>query len=337
MKTKLGIFGPLILFSSVFSSGLVQGEEGERPPYAVADTGQVRCYGEGEEIPYPEAGAAYFGQDGQYAGNGPSYRDAGDGTVEDLVTGLVWQKTPDFRVRTWEEAKAYASLLKLTGRSDWRLPTIKELFSIADFRGNMHTRTPYIDTKVFDFKYPDPNSGMRDMDVQYWSSTLYVGTTMAGDTSAFGFNFADGRIKSYPVKFGGGRRGGGGVKKFVRCVRGNAYGRNDFRDNGDGTVTDRATGLTWTKADGGKALNWKEALAYAEGLKLAGHDDWRLPNVKELQTLVDYARVLDVHDAHREPIRVLRVFRAGPVGATVARGAHERPRRGGGPQRPEVG
>ena len=61
-------------------------------------------------------------------------------------------------------------------------------------------------------------------------------------------------------------------------------------DNGDGTITDRATGLTWMKADNGKTMSWEQALRYAESLNLAGHDDWRLPNVKELQSLVDYTR-----------------------------------------------
>ena len=51
---------------------------------------------------------------------------------------------------------------------------------------------------------------------------------------------------------------------YVRYVRGNpAYGKNDFHDNGDGTITDRATGLMWQKADSGKGMNWEPALAYA--------------------------------------------------------------------------
>jgi hypothetical protein len=70
-------------------------------------------------------------------------------------------------------------------------------------------------------------------------------------------------------------------------------------DNGDGTVTDRATGLTWMQVDSGHlragprqdgSLTWAEALAWAEQLNYAGHDDWRLPNAKELQSLVDYTR-----------------------------------------------
>jgi hypothetical protein len=75
-----------------------------------------------------------------------------------------------------------------------------------------------------------------------------------------------------------------------------------FIDNGDGTVTDHCTGLMWQKDtadvsvdghvtdDRSDALTWCDALAYCENLSFAGHDDWRLPNVGELQSIVDYGR-----------------------------------------------
>jgi len=73
-------------------------------------------------------------------------------------------------------------------------------------------------------------------------------------------------------------------------VRGNeTYGINDLVDNGDGTITDNATGLMWMQNDNGEGLNWEEALNYAENLDYAGYSDWRLPNIKELQSIVDYA------------------------------------------------
>ncbi|MBT3200595.1 MAG: DUF1566 domain-containing protein [Phycisphaerales bacterium] len=279
---------------------------GGAPDSPVVDTGQVRCYGNGVEIAYPKASGAYFGQDAQYEGNTPRYKNNGDGTVSDLVTGLIWQKTPDFVKRTHEDAQKYADGLQLAGQGDWRVPTIKELFSLADFRGNMHTRTPYIDTKTFDFKYPvategaSGRPGQRNMDGQYRSSTEYVGTTMRGDKSVFGFNFADGRIKSYPKR----------AKQYVRCVRGKkGYGENKLKDNGDGTITDAATGLIWQKADSVKTLNWKQALSYAEGLKLAGHDDWRLPNVKELQTIIDYRWAPDATDRSKRRAAISPVFK----------------------------
>ena len=65
-------------------------------------------------------------------------------------------------------------------------------------------------------------------------------------------------------------------------------------DNGDGTVTDNCTGLMWQRDTGndGAQLTWCNALAYCEDLELAGHDDWRLPNVRELQSIVDYGRLI---------------------------------------------
>jgi hypothetical protein len=110
----------------------------------------------------------------------------------------------------------------------------------------------------------------------------------------FGVNFADGRIKGYDLKMPGGN-----MEKtfFVQCVRGNPnYGKNDFHDNNDGTITDRATGLMWSKADSGKGINWQDALAWVQqknAARFLGHDDWRLPNVKELQSIVDYTRSPD--------------------------------------------
>lgn len=65
-----------------------------------------------------------------------------------------------------------------------------------------------------------------------------------------------------------------------------------FVDNGDGTVSDMCTGLMWQKTTGAedKKLSGCEALMYCEQLELAGHNDWRLPNVRELQSIVDYGR-----------------------------------------------
>ncbi|GAF95222.1 unnamed protein product, partial [marine sediment metagenome] len=120
----------------------------------------------------------------------------------------------------------------------------------------------------------------------YCSSTEYVSTTMNGDHTVFGVNFADGRIKGYGTTTPRGEK-----KFYCAYVRGNpGYATNDFVDNGDETVTDLATGLTWQQGDDGVARNWQEALAYAEDLVLGGHSAWRLPNAKELQSIVDYTR-----------------------------------------------
>jgi len=263
--------------------------------YPIVDTGQSKCYDNLNEIVCPQPGEPFYGQDAQYKGTQFAFRDNGDGTVTDLNTRLMWQKTPDFdKLMTWDEAMDCAENLKLAGYDDWRVPTIKELYSLTAFYGNIRTMTPYLDINYFDFRYPDTSAGLRIIDAQYWSSTRYIGTTMRGDQSAFGFNFADGRIKSYPINVGPGRRP---MARYVRCVRGNIdYGKNNFVDNGDGTITDIATGLMWTKTDSSNTMNWQQALNYAENLKYAGYSDWRLPNTKELQSIVDYTRAPDALD-----------------------------------------
>ncbi|HOO77492.1 MAG TPA: DUF1566 domain-containing protein [bacterium] len=69
-----------------------------------------------------------------------------------------------------------------------------------------------------------------------------------------------------------------------------------YTDHGDGTVTDNVTGLMWpTDGTGagcfnGQTATWAEALDYCNTLTFAEHNDWRLPNVRELLSLADYGR-----------------------------------------------
>ncbi len=59
----------------------------------------------------------------------------------------------------------------------------------------------------------------------------------------------------------------------------------------DTTVTDNLTGLIWMRdANLPGALNWAAALSYLSSFSHAGHDDWRLPTVRELDSLVDLGR-----------------------------------------------
>jgi PKD repeat protein len=273
-------------------------------PYVVVDTGQTACYDDVGPIACPASGQPFEGQDAQHAGYAPGLTISGDGlTVHDATTGLTWQRSTDTDGNgvidaadklTFAEALVYAETLNASGFggfSDWRLPTIKELYSLMDFRGtdpSSYTGSdpsvlrPFLDTGVFDFGYGDTSAGERLIDAQYVSSTVYGGTTMGGNATVFGVNFADGRIKGYPQ-----------LNKtfYVLYVRGNpAYGHNQLVDNGDGTVTDLATGLMWQQEDSAVGLDWQAALAYAENLDLAGHTDWRLPDAKELQSIVDYTR-----------------------------------------------
>lgn len=267
--------------------------------YPIVETGVTTCYDDSQVITCPPPGGAFYGQDAQCEGRQPAYQDNGDGMVTDLNTGLVWQQTPGPKV-TYDEAVADADSFSLAGHSDWRLPTIKELYSLILFTGidpsgwegsDVSGLVPFIDTDYFDFEFGDPDAGERIIDAQYWSSTEYVSTTMNGDATTFGVNFADGRIKGYPAEPIGPPGMEFTMTGFVRYVReGTGYGINDFVDNEDGTITDRATGLMWMQDDSGSPYDWQDALSYAENLVHAEHEDWRLPNAKELQSIVDYAR-----------------------------------------------
>lgn len=146
---------------------------------------------------------------------------------------------------------------------------------------------PFIDTDYFDFAYGDTSAGERIIDSQYASRTLYVSTV--DEELLFGVNFADGRIKGYRLTIMGSDK-----TFFVICVRGNTdYGINNFVDNGNGTITDQATGLMWMQNDSGSGMFWEDALDYAESLSFAGYDDWRLPDTKEQQSILDYTRSPD--------------------------------------------
>ena len=62
-----------------------------------------------------------------------------------------------------------------------------------------------------------------------------------------------------------------------------------FIDNGDGTVTDTSTGLMWQKETAGQE-NWDRAIVLCENLTLAGYNDWRLPDINELQSIIDHSK-----------------------------------------------
>jgi hypothetical protein len=261
--------------------------------YPVVGTNVQTFYGATGIISTPNPGDAFYGQDANYPGTSPSYTDNGDGTVTDNVTGLMWQKSMGSQI-TFPDALIKADTMTLGGYTDWRVPTIKELYSLILFTGKEGTANDssgyikYIDTQYFIQPFGNTAIGDRLIDAQTWSCTQYRGLTMGGDSTVFGVNFIDGRIKGYPkyvpmttnLKVA-----------YFRMVRGNPqYGLNNFTDNGDGTISDAATGLMWQQSDDSTARDWENALSYAENLDFAGYNDWRLPNAKELQSIVDYTR-----------------------------------------------
>ena len=70
-----------------------------------------------------------------------------------------------------------------------------------------------------------------------------------------------------------------------------AASQPSYTDNGDGTVTDNKTGLMWLKDannyNGGAMQTWEAALSGCESFSYAGYSDWRLPNGRELESIVD--------------------------------------------------
>lgn len=262
--------------------------------YPIVDTDVTDHYSNDAIITAPAVGQAFYGQDASYSGNQPDYTNNGDGTITDNVTGLMWEKDMGSKI-SYDDAFTKAANSTLGGYSDWRVPTIKELYSLAQFHGRClgdNVMFKFIDTVYFDQPIGNTSIGEREIDAQTWSSTQYVGLTMNGDTTVFGYNFADGRLKGYP-KYD--PQSGTPATMYFRLVRGNTqYGINNFVDNGDGTITDNATGLMWQQADDGVTRDWENALSYAENLSLAGHNDWRMPNAKELHSILDYTRSPDI-------------------------------------------
>ena len=199
---------------------------------------------------------ATFGEDNDYTINAPSFTDNGNSTVTDNNTGLIWQQQDDGTTRNWSDAVSYCSNLSLGGYTDWSLPEAYVLQTIIDYGDT---------SNLFDTTYfPNPKS-------YYWlSDTSQFDSDNAWITSGF-------MIKSF------------GKDKTdslynVLCVRGVML-TSIFTNNDDGTVTDQKTGLVWQQS--ARSDKWTSALSYCENLTLGNKSDWRLPNIKELGSIVD--------------------------------------------------
>ena len=241
--------------------------------FKLPDTGQTTCYQDVE--PWAEIPCAGTGQDGAYSINPMSFADNDDGTITDNNTGLMWQKQDDGNMYNWYQAsgtydatynpgpQSACGSLTLGGHSDWRLPTKKELISIVDY--SIPYTGPSIDTTYF------PNT----KSTGYWSSTA----SAIYPVGAWCVLFYDGSVY-IGYKYNG---------SYVRCVRSRQFPSQNLVDNGNETVTDNRTGLMWQQGEP-EYMTWSSALSYCEGLSLGGYSDWRLPNVKEIESLTDDAR-----------------------------------------------
>lgn len=255
------LYGMLLTVAAVgFLSGPAQA-------YTLPGTGQTQCYSDTAAMPAcPSPGQDYYGQDANYKGTPPSYRNNGDGTISDLVTGLQWQQAYDEIPRAWDVAGAYCQDLGLGGHTDWRLPSRKELLSIVN-EG---------------FTYPPIDPVFTCTRDAYWSATARTGYSGL----------------AWYVEFilGGTSYGPQTSAEPVRCVRGDPLPESVYRDNLDGTVTDQTTGLVWEQAGSPARMNWKQALAWCQEQSTAGKTDWRLPNKRELESLVVDSRTPPVID-----------------------------------------
>jgi hypothetical protein len=234
------------------------GQQTARTMLRLPDTGQNNSY------------TFTYGEDSDFLIFPPTFVINGNGTVTDTVTGLMWAMT-DGGEMTFENARVYADSLTLSGYTDWRLPLAAELFSIQDLQRS----NPALDPSAF-------TAGT----AEYWWSS----ETQVNDSTKVWVTNAGGGIGNH-------RRtetiSAGGAKRFhARAVRQpvpSVLLSNRFSDNGDGTVTDHSTDLVWQSVPYSDSLTWEQALGYADTLTLAGESDWRLPNVKELQSLTDLA------------------------------------------------
>lgn len=255
----------------------------DEPDYIISDTGIERCfadqYNHGDVC--PDVGYGYYGQDGNYQGDLSNFQNNGDGTVTDTNTHLMWQRQaadtngdgnagdPSLDRLNWESAKNFCENLSFAGYEDWRLPTVSEFYSLIDFNSRESLQSFYT---LFDYHTVG----------QHWTVNTRSSES-ACEVDNYYRDFSCGTIRS--------------VSRQTRCVRGSGLRGDRFVDNGDGTVTDQQTGLVWQKvaADfdedneltNGDTTTWKNALKYCEELYLGSSSGWRLPNIRELTSLLD--------------------------------------------------
>jgi hypothetical protein len=233
------------------------------PPDLIVETGgpwpdsfTASCASLSQLIPCPQADGDFFGQDGSYRINVPTYATTVS-TATDSVTGLVWQLKPASDKKTQADALSYCADLSLAGQDDWRLPTRLEYVTLLD-EGlpNGFAVPPAL---------PSDGAGV------HW-------TQSATATSASSFFIVNDHFGGLTVASGG--------MFLARCVRGPAL--SGTLSVGTDSTVDSMTGLEWqtTELDD-TAVTWQQALSHCEALEHEGKSDWRLPSIKELVTLID--------------------------------------------------
>ena len=165
---------------------------------------------------------------------------------------------------SWYEAQEYCYTLKLGGIDEWRLPTISEMVSFED-RANTKT---FLKKELHNTKRYD-----------YWSATQ--------DAMVKEYAWSQGLMyKAYNHTHN--KRD----KKYVRCVYSKEPSVQPFYVKYKDVVVEKRENLMFQDNQDAKSktLNFKEAKKYCHNLTLQGYDDWLLPDVKTLRSLVDYER-----------------------------------------------
>lgn len=93
--------------------------------------------------------------------------------LTDSNTGLTWARNPDSAPMTWHQAQSYVSKSNLCGYKDWRLPSLKELKSLA--KDNHNRQSSSEKTRCFNNKAWLKEQGFNNVQaVYYWSSESYT-------------------------------------------------------------------------------------------------------------------------------------------------------------------
>lgn len=246
----------LTFFIVLFGVQLVCAQPVMKTMKRLPDTGETTSY------------TITFGEDNDYTINAPYFTILPSGVVLDTVTGLMWQQV-DAGEMTIDRAIVYCDTLSLAGFTNWRLPSAHEAFSIL----NHQYANPSLLTSVFPVS---PAEYWWTADRQYNDTNKIWATNSGGGIGN--------HLKTETISAGGTKR------FYVRAVRDVVNPitlANAFTDNGNQTITDNLTQLVWQKNPRIDSMTWEDALHYADTFQLAGYTDWRLPNIKELQSIND--------------------------------------------------
>lgn len=248
MKFKIS---PLLL---LFISSMTIAQTVLKTMKRLPDTGQTMSY------------TNTVGEDNDYSINAPAFIDNGNGTITDTITGLMWMKM-DGGEMTIENARVYADTCTAFGYSDWRLPLPIESYSILNHQAN----NPAIFSTYF-----------TSSTAEYW----WTSVVQCNDSNKIWATNAGGGIGNHPKTE---TISAGGTKHFharlVRDVQTPIILTDRYTNQQDGTFRDELTNLVWQQTALTDSITWEDALHYADTSTLGAHSDWRLPNVKEIQSL----------------------------------------------------